>query len=189
MPLGTACRVRVFKKLCKEFRSPTEAEQHFSRGDSERLVTQQPSVSQPSAASLPSPPSSQPASQVVDLCQVSLDHLGPEDQLNVTSFLWGFSTLINMCICILQVLSHLFNHVLSHHYEAPLMPEDFLGLVASAVQHTCRCGRSNIIYNLTKALGTMRGDGSDSLLPARRMPMGLIEYTAAFFATSSLNKV
>jgi hypothetical protein len=90
---------------------------------------------------------------------------------------------------LLKVLSHLFAHILAQHYEAPQMPEDFLELVASAVQHTRRCGRTNVIYNLTKALGTMRGDGSDSLLPARRMPTGLIEYAAAFFATSSIQKI
>ena len=90
---------------------------------------------------------------------------------------------------ILQVLSCLFTQILAQHFEAPQMPEDFLELVACAVQHTRKCGRTNVIYNLSKALGTMRGDGSDSLLPARRMPMGLIEYTAAFFAASSIHKV
>lgn len=69
------------------------------------------------------------------------------------------------------------------------MPEDFLELVATAVHHTHKCRRTNVIYNLAKALGTMRVDGSDSLLPAKRMPMGLVEYTAAFFAASSINKV
>ena len=46
-----------------------------------------------------------------------------------------------------------------------------------------------MIYNLVKSLGTMRDDGLDSLLPAKRMPMGLIEYAVAFYAASSIQKV
>ena len=69
------------------------------------------------------------------------------------------------------------------------MPTDFLELAASAAQHVHQCQRSNVIYNLTKALGTMRHDASDSLLPAKRMPMGLIEYAVGFFTASSIQKV
>ena len=40
-------------------------------------------------------------------------------------------------------------------------------------------GRSNVIYLLAKAVGTRRADDADTLLPVRRMPMGLIEYTTS----------
>ena len=45
------------------------------------------------------------------------------------------------------------------------------------------CSRSNVIYNLTKGLGMMRNDQSDSWFPAKRIPMGLIEYTCNFFVS------
>ena len=45
-----------------------------------------------------------------------------------------------------------------------------------AVEHLKSCGRSNVLYNMAKAIGTMREDQGDSLLPAKRMPMGLIEH-------------
>jgi hypothetical protein len=83
---GTACRVRVFKKLCREFRSPIEAEQHYTALDSERAVAQLPAISQRSSSmspSLPSQQSSLSTSEVMDLCKVSLNHLQLRDQLNV----------------------------------------------------------------------------------------------------------
>ena len=35
----------------------------------------------------------------------------------------------------------------------------------------------------------MRQDGTDSLMPARRMPMGLVEYLVNFFTADNLSKV
>ena len=35
----------------------------------------------------------------------------------------------------------------------------------------------------------MRSDGSDSLIPVTRMPMGLIEYTICFFNANSIQQV
>ena len=91
----------------------------------------------------------------------------------------------------LQVLSQLFSQMLIRHYSTPAlgMPDDFLELVASGVQHLHQEKRTNVIYSLAKAVGTMRVDGSDSLLPAKRMPMGLIEYAVSFFTVSSVQKV
>ena len=69
------------------------------------------------------------------------------------------------------------------------VPADFLFLAAIGMQMLHDAGRSNSIYLLAKALGTMRRDGSDSLLPTKRMPMGLIQYVVAFFMASSVQKV
>lgn len=69
------------------------------------------------------------------------------------------------------------------------MPHDFLELVASGVQNLHRQKRTNVIYSLAKAVGTMKADGSDSLLPVKHMPMGLIEYAVTFFTVSSVQKV
>ena len=51
------------------------------------------------------------------------------------------------------------------------------------------CSRSNVIYNLAKGLGMMRNDQSDSCFPAKRMPMGLIEYICNFFVSETLEQV
>ena len=89
----------------------------------------------------------------------------------------------------MQVLTVLFSEVTRLHYSFPTVSPDFLGLVASGMEHLHNAGRSNTIYNLAHALGTLRSDGSDSLLPVKRMPMGLIEYTVVFFSASSVQKV
>lgn len=62
-------------------------------------------------------------------------------------------------------------------------------LAVSAMEHLESCGRSNVVYNLAKVLGRMRNDKSDSLLPAKRMPMGLIEHCVNFFSSSSIREV
>ena len=61
-------------------------------------------------------------------------------------------------------------------------PDDFLSLAVSAME-------PDVVYKLVKVLGTMRDDQSDSLLPARRMPMGLIEHCVNFFSSSSIREV
>ena len=84
----------------------------------------------------------------------------------------------------LEVLSILFSNISAHN-----VPADFLGLTASGMQNLSDAGQSNIIYSLARGLGTRRRDDSDSLLPVKRMPMGLIEYAIAFFTASSVQKV
>ena len=76
-----------------------------------------------------------------------------------------------------------------HTHAQSRVPGDFLNVIVEGVHHLKRSGRSNVIYLLAKALGTMRPDGSDSLLPANRMPMGLIEHVVNFFTVDAINKV
>ncbi len=90
----------------------------------------------------------------------------------------------------LLCLSNMLNDycVLIGHPQ--LLPAaDFIQLSISAMKHIRSCGRSNIVYDFVKCLGTMRSDGSDSLLPAKRMPLGLIQHCVNFFSCLSLNKV
>ena len=91
----------------------------------------------------------------------------------------------------MQVLTELFSHILVTNYAVSTegIPDDFLELVASGVENLHQQKRTNVIYKLAKAVGTMRADSSDSLLPVRRMPMGLIEYAVMFYTASSLKKV
>ena len=84
-----------------------------------------------------------------------------------------------------SVLSKLFSRFLKRNSPIGSLPDDFLELALKGMVHLSGCGRSNVIYLLVKALGTMRTDESDSLLPAKRMPMGQIEYAVMFFTSSS----
>ena len=59
------------------------------------------------------------------------------------------------------------------------VPNDFWHLAANAMLQLANNGRTNILYNLAKAIGTLRQDKEDTRFPVKRMPMGLMEYTAA----------
>ena len=88
----------------------------------------------------------------------------------------------------LEILSLLFSRVLQK-CSTPTIPPDFLVLVSDGMQRLHASKRSNVIYLLAKALGTLRSDGSESLMPVNKMPMGLLEYTVNFFTASSIQKV
>lgn len=85
-------------------------------------------------------------------------------------------------------LSHMFEEYVCRNTDCSI-PGDFLLLTVEALKHLRANGRSNVIYTLAKGLGTMRPDASDSLFPAKRMPMGLIEYNVNFFTSYSINQV
>ena len=50
-------------------------------------------------------------------------------------------------------------------------------------------GQTNVMYNLVKGIGTLRQDKKDLRFPIKRMPMGLVEYTAQFFASDNLQQI
>lgn len=87
-----------------------------------------------------------------------------------------------------QVLSSLLVHYQREHSNIRV-PEDFLELAIRGMQYLHESGRSNVIYTIAKAVGTMRSDNSDSLLPVKRMPMGLVEYIVNFFTSSCIQEV
>lgn len=68
-------------------------------------------------------------------------------------------------------------------------PTDFLVLSITAAEHLKKGGRGNVLYLLAKALGTKRPDGTDTLLPIKRLPMGMIEHCANFFNATSVTQV
>ena len=81
----------------------------------------------------------------------------------------------------LKVISVVFQKLAGSTYGVEI-DGDFLELAAlQASKHLQECGRSNVLCGLARAIGTLHLDGSDSRLPAKRMPMGLLEYTANFF--------
>lgn len=88
----------------------------------------------------------------------------------------------------LQTISDLFHNFLLLFHDVCIRP-DFLELALNASRHLKQCNRSNIIYKLAKVIGTMRPDKLDSRLPAKRMPMGLLEYIANFYDAENYQKV
>lgn len=66
------------------------------------------------------------------------------------------------------------------------IPKDFLQLV---VKGMAQLGRSNILYGLSKGLGTKRSDGSDSVFPCRQVVAGLIEHCVNFFSATNREQV
>ena len=57
----------------------------------------------------------------------------------------------------LHIISSLFKSHLASNLSVNV-PDDFLELAAAAMQHLKSCGRANVLYNLAKAIGTMRDD-------------------------------
>lgn len=89
---------------------------------------------------------------------------------------------------LIRVISSLFQQYALTKYDVHV-PADFLQLSLIAIRHLNQCGRSNVVYGVAKAIGTMRPDGSDSRLPARRMPMGMLEYMVKFYNSNTYVKV
>ena len=87
------------------------------------------------------------------------------------------------------MLSNVFDQFLKESTCLKHVPDGFIQLAFNGMSHLKKCGRSNVIYSLVKSLGTMRPDQTDSLLPAKRMLMGLIEHCVNFFSATSINQV
>ena len=88
----------------------------------------------------------------------------------------------------LQVLSSLYQSY-ALNYEELLIPMDYLPLSIKAMMNLRNAGRSNVLYNCAKAVGTTRPDGSDTLLPVKRLRMGLLEHCVTFFTATSIGEV
>ena len=66
---------------------------------------------------------------------------------------------------------------------------NFIEFAVEGMTHLKECSHSNVIYLLAKSLGTARPDGSDSILPAKRIAMGLIEYCVNFYNAATVQQV
>ncbi len=163
MYIGEACRTQVNRTLSHRFTTPALAEEHFnyfSEDDiSESLIE--------SISAMPDSASSRQPAYADDFEKI-LTKLDPAKQMQIISEL--FSLLVGQSLI-------------------PVPPPDFLELVILGMKRLHSNGRSNVIYLLAKAIGTMRPQGTDSLLPISRMPMGLLDYVVNFYTASSINKV
>jgi len=88
----------------------------------------------------------------------------------------------------LPLLSEVFSGYMLTIFKLSV-PNDFLPLAASVMLQLSNNGQINVLYNLAKGMGTLRDDKEDSRFPIKRMPMGLVEYTAQFFAFDNLQQV
>ena len=86
----------------------------------------------------------------------------------------------------LVTLSKLFAELVGSDIH---VPEDYLIYTAQAMNQLSISGRSNVLYKLSKGIGTMRPDNSDSCFPCKRMPMGMLEYMADFFSSTVIQQV
>ena len=88
----------------------------------------------------------------------------------------------------LQIMADWFSKFASSNYGVHINP-DFLQLSLSASCYLKQCKWENVVYGVAKAVGRMRPDDSDSRLPAKRMPMGLLEHMLNFFNADSYSQV
>ena len=88
----------------------------------------------------------------------------------------------------LYVISQSFCQFASKYCDVNI-EANCLELLLRATKHLSLCNRSNVIYKLAKTIGTMRPNGLDSRLPAKRMPMGLLEYMANFYDADNYQSV
>ncbi len=88
----------------------------------------------------------------------------------------------------LETLSSLFSRYCQDKLNLKIS-DNFLTCAAPAMSHLNDAGRRNILYDLAKGIATLRSDGSDYLFLLKRMPMGLVEYMAAFFISSDSRNV
>jgi len=87
-----------------------------------------------------------------------------------------------------KVLSALFDLYVQQSATLKCTP-DFVELAVNGMNQLKKCKRLNVISSLARSLGTLRSDKSDFFLPAKRMPMGLIEYCINLFNLSSVQQV
>ena len=160
--LANGCRTKVIGWLAKHYSSPKEAEVHYCK----QVI--------------------RPEHETTDGSERNSSADAQRDGTDTSTLIVHLFTELTMENQV-KVLSQLFElYMLSHDLN---VPEDFLIHAVNAMLRLEHNGRSNVLYNLAKGIGTLREDGSDSRFPIKRMPMGLVEYAADFFVADNLQKV
>ena len=162
--VGNACRYKVVGVLCKRYASKVAEEQ----------LKESPSGS---------------LSQVSN--PVSSDHMSVQECCTDPISTHSISCQTNISLPTnssdeLVALSKMFSDLMSKEVS---IPDDYLIYTAQAMNQLSISGRSNVLYKLSKGIGTMRPDDSDSCFPCKRMPMGMLEYMADFFSSTVIQQV
>lgn len=164
----------IHRRLRKEYKTPKDAERFYI----EELQHDATSTECQDSPAQDNTTSQNTSSRISDCTQ--------SDVLELSVFQYLISQLKGGAQ--LQILSALFSTVAQQELTISV-PDDFLVLAAKAMERLQHSGRSNVLYKLAKGFGTMREDESDSRFPTRKMPMGLVEYTADFFVADNLQSV
>ena len=159
---GRACRLKATTTLARKFPSPTAAQEYYATQHKDDVQVTQSEIS-------PAQPQRSTAVSETTASQQGFASMDPVEQLNL--------------------LSDMFTLYLQQHTHIQIPPSDFICLAIQGMERLRKAGRKNVIYLMAKALGTARPDGSDSLLPTSRMPMGLVEHIVNFFTATSLQQV
>lgn len=162
---GQACRTRATFGLGRHFSSPLEALQHYNKPVQFRPKKGSPIRLHKRDASTQTDPAEEESLQSCMLKLPESDRLPA-----ITKLLQVFST---QCATDIPVA----------------IPDDFLSLTLKAMSYVKKTGRYNVLYGLARGLDEMRKDGSDSKIPALRMPMGLLEYIISFYNSETINEV
>lgn len=177
---GNACRKRASIKLSKKYATPKEAEIQL-----QAILDAECQISPQSRGVSPQP--------VPNTCNIGIQVV-LEDLVPIYTAKGDLpaqiTTLLNQMELQVQLdkIGSIFSQIGAEHYGISV-PPDFLALSLSAFRHLNTCDRSNVLYNIAKGIGKMRDDGTDSLLPTRRMPMGLLEHLANLLVADSLQQV
>ena len=169
-----ACRARVSVKLCRQFSAPEEADVYFQKE----------------------------LGRSRDVPLTEMEHSGLQGaQLNhhsiATQTEQGAKNIVDETLSLISTLpeaehfnavGRLLKDVVRMHGLGIVIPDDFLSKSISAMQNLRASDRHNILYGLAVGLGTTRPDKSDSLIPTKRMPMGLLEYLTKFFTSTHLSQ-
>ena len=165
-----ACRLRVISKYPRQIATPKLAEEHyFGRTNTSEemdvsMCTGHVDASTQTESYLPA------ASRTLDSTHSIKSAVSQLDES-----------------ARLEIISEMFSAYA--HSQGISVSNDFLQLFLQATHHLKNCNRINVVYGLAKVIGTMRLDKTDSLMPAKRMPMGLVEYLVQFFSAKTLTKV
>ena len=177
--VGAACRFKILRGLKKRFKCPTEAKTQLEVDwpqSSFKSVEVQTDLTFP------------PMQSDVSLRDKEVTCAQPESEPD-----WNKESIVEILQqfsleSLLEVMSTFFTDYIDKKLNITI-PEDFLTLSAKAMAQLKHNERSNVLYNLAKGLGTPRLDGSDSRFPAKRMPMGLVEYATNFFVADKMQQV
>ena len=196
MHIGGACRTMVTAKLSREFTTPKEAEESLKsllEGGQEECDDVD-EVSSPALSPVDSPLDSNGISSCPPEENQATGQLPPCDPFSpipVHTVDRLLPSMRNLQIVDPQQQISCIGEMFTKAAETlgVDVPPDFLPLSLNAMRHLANSGRSNLVYGMCKGLGTMRGDGSDSVFPAKKLISGLLEYSVDVFSAGDAQNV
>ena len=184
--LGGGCRCRVTIVLKKRYNDPLQAEEQLveftATKEAEGVADQKSSME--STGSPEEGKSSMESTGSLSEEGVSSSealHLSPVPVIVIDAMQELMTTFDRLpSEQQLTFLSETFSIFAESHSDLTI-PSNYLHLSLEGMKRLKESKRVNVLYELAKGLGIVRPDGSDSVFPTRRMPMGLLQYMVLFF--------